>query len=196
MNTIEKPRIRLDSEHRYWLGDREVPGFSAICTDLGIIKPSPFYTEAGREEGNALHSWLIFLSMGQEPSEPPDERIAGRVEGIRKFLAESGFKFEGGEEPQYHAGLDFACTPDLWGALGGARCVIDAKRGGPLPWHALQLSAQKIALEDNGIYCHERYGLYLRNGGYRLMSYKDTRDGVRWLSIVAAYKAKKHYGGA
>lgn len=185
--------ITIDSEHRYWNDGERVPGFTEICTAVGIIKPSAFYTEAGREEGTAIHSWFLFLAQGQEPSEPPDDRIVGRVEGVRKFLAESRFILEGGESIMYDRDLGYCCTPDLWGQMAGSRCVIDAKRGARMAWHPLQTAAQRIALASNGIHCLNRYSLYLRDGDYRLEHHTDRQDERRWKSIVSGYHCGKVY---
>lgn len=186
--------ITLDEKtHRYAEDGRHVPGFTEVCQDLGIIKPNPFYTPDGREEGNALHSWLLFLAQGQEPSEPPDERIAGRVEGIRKFLKESAFQFVGGETIQHCAGLGYCCRPDLWGIIDKRTCIVEAKRGAKMKYHALQTAAQRLALAVNGFSARQRFGLYLRDGDYRLIEHTDPQDERRWVAICSAYHAKKCY---
>lgn len=187
-------QIRLDENHLYWVDDRSVPGFTQICTDLGVVRDNPFYTELGREAGTALHLWCNFLARGEEPADPPDERIAGRVFAFRKFLKESGFKYIGGEEPQHERRLGYCCSPDLWGVIGARRAVVDIKGGGILKFHALQTAAQRLALASNGVLCQNRYGLYLReNGTYRLLAHEDESDELRWSAMVAAYYAKRFY---
>lgn len=187
--------IRLDPvEHRYFLEDgREVPGFSAICKDLGVTAENRFYSEFGRDRGTSVHLWARFLAEGSTPADEPDERIAGYVFAFKKFLSESRFHFEGGEHPVFHPGLFFACSPDLYGNMSGARCVIDIKTGAALPVHAAQTAAQKLALSANGIQCRDRYGLYLKDGDYRLEAHADKADEDRWKVIVAAYHAKRWY---
>src|SRR3990167_523411 len=186
--------IRCDSEHRYWLGPARIPGFSEICTDLGIIKPNIFYTNAGREEGIALHQWLHFLAQNKIPKTLPDQRIAGRVDGIKNFIRDTGFKFVGGEEPKYDPVVRFATTPDIWGAIGIWTWTIDCKRGAKTKTHALQTAAQKIALSANGFRAQKRGALYLKeNGDYRLEEHTDPLDERRWAALVGAYYAKKSY---
>jgi len=185
--------LTLDADHRYWWDKQSVPGFSEICKDLGGTKDNPFYTDEGRDEGMALHKWLIFLASGQEAKDEPDERIAGRVAGIRKFLGESAFRFEGGETPLYCKPLNFACTPDIWGHLGSRAAVVEAKRGKKLKYHCLQTAAQKIALASNGFIALDRYSLHLRDGDYRLEQHTDKADEDRWKILVMAYHAKTHY---
>ena len=185
-------KIVLDPEHRYFVDGERKPGFSEICGDLGVTKENRFYTADGREEGVVLHEWLLFLAQGKEPAEDPDPRIAGRVEGIRKFLSDTQFKFQGGETPLYHA-LGFCTTPDIYGYIGNFSWVIDAKRGQKMKFHSLQTAAQKMALLASGFNAQKRGGLYLRDGDYRLDEHLDRDDEHRWRTLVAGYYAKTFY---
>ncbi len=187
--------IRLNAEtHTYFFGEKCIPGFSEICKDLGITKENPFYTESGKVEGKMLSQWLLFLAQGRTSKIEPDPRILIRVEGIKSFLSESGFKLEFGEISQYDPVLNFACTPDIVGKINGCLVNIDAKRGANLKWHVLQLAAQKIALEANGVKIEKSFNLYLKkDGGYRLLE-RDTKDDEsRWKSFIYSYHAKRFY---
>jgi CRISPR/Cas system-associated exonuclease Cas4 (RecB family) len=183
--------VRLDEDHRYWVGSLNVPGYSEILDSMGFPK-NPFWTEAGRAEGEALHQWLLFLAQGNEPASEPDARIAGRVAGIQKFFAEHAFEFVGGETPLYSP-VGYCCTPDLWGRLEGVPVVIEAKRGSKMKRHALQTAAQARALEDSGFPVRLRYALYLKDGGYTLEEHRDMDDDQAWLCIVSAYNARGIY---
>lgn len=185
--------LRLDSEHRYWLGPQQVHGFTEIARAMGIIAENPFYTAEGRDQGTAIHQWLLFLAQGQEPECPPDERILGRVEAIKKFLYETGFKFVGGEKPVYETISRYACTPDLWGHIGQYSAVIDAKRGGKLGWHPLQTAAQRMALACEGFAAQRRFTLYLSDGSYKLEEHKNNRDFDAWKAVVAAFHTREAY---
>lgn len=189
-------KVRLDADHKYWIpakpsGEKQVPGYSEICLDLGISKPNPFWTPGGREEGIALHKWLNFIANYQTPKAPPDERIAGRVKGIIKFLTDTGFKIAGGEIPVYDPINRFACTPDLYGHIGRTAWVIDAKRGAKLPSHRLQTAAQTIALRANGFRAQKRGALYLKYGDYRLDEHTDPMDLSRWGIFVLTHYLKR-----
>ena len=174
-------------------GEKRVPGYSEICSDLGIVKENIYYTPEGREEGIALHSWLKFLASGMKPKSEPDPRIAGRVKGIEKFLKDTGFKISGGEIPVYDPINRFACTPDLYGHIGRTSFVIDAKRGAKLPSHRLQTAAQTIALRANGFRAQKRAALYLRDEDFRLDEHTDPMDLARWGIFVSTYHLKKGY---
>lgn len=197
-----------ESDHTYWRGTVRVPGFSEICASMRVGEKdcgdcvkgihhahhANFYTEEGRAVGVATHSWLNFLAQGNEPDAAPDPRIAGRVEAIRKFLRETGFKYAGGEEPQYEPVLGYACQPDLWGYIGAFSYVIDAKAGANLKVHALQTGAQRIALAANGFKAQKRAGLYLQDDGeYRLKEHTNTANETHWRAIVSGYNAKQFY---
>ncbi len=193
------PVIR-DDEHRYWIPVRKgssetarAHGYSEISEDLGIAKPNPFYTEEGREEGVALHKWLLFLVQGKSATAKPDPRIAGRVEGIKKFIKDTKFKISGGEHPLYDPLNRFACTPDIWGCMGNWSWVIDAKRGAKLKSHKLQTAAQTIALRSNGFRPQKRGALYLRDGDYRLDEHDDQGDLSDWIGFVSTYHKKKRF---
>ena len=158
-----------------------------------LTKPNEYYTEQGRADGVALHILSGFLAQGKVPAAPPDERIAGRVEGIRKFIRDTGFKIAGGETPQYDPVLGYACLPDIWGSMGVWTWVIDFKRGGKLPTHRLQTVAQQIALSAGGFRAQKRGCLYLRDGDYRLDEHTDTRDRGHWRNFVQAWHSKQEY---
>jgi hypothetical protein len=188
-------KVRLDAAtHTYWLGDKKVPGYSEIIKEMGVAKENKFYTDAGREEGISLHLWLAFLVRGKVPSAPPDPRIAGRVEGIQKFIKDTGFKIVGGEEPMYNPFIRYACTPDLWGHMGGKSWTIDLKRGAKLKIHRLQTFAQQTALSANGFMSQKRGVLYLKDGDYRLEEHTENiKDGYAWRATVYAYHATREY---
>ena len=182
--------VKIDPQHRYWTPPKvRRYGFSEICGLMGVTRPNDFHTEEGRAQGVALHKWFIFLASGKAPNTRPDERIAGRVEGIRKFLAASPFNLTDGEKPRYDPVTDTACTPDVWGQRGIWSWVIDAKRGAKTKVHALQTACQKIALRSNEFDAQKRGALYLRDGGYRLDEHTDPADLTRWKAIAAGFHA-------
>ncbi len=183
-------KVTLDAAHVYRVDGVIKPGFSEIKEAMGIGK-NDFYTDSGREEGVALHKWLYFLANGKTTTKKPDPRIEGRVEGIRKFLRESKFRIVGGETPLYNPQLDYCTTPDLWGFLNGRAVVIDAKRGAKERWHGMQTAAQMMALRVNKFAAIGRFGLYLRDGDYRLPEHDDRSDEHEWQVLVGAYHVVK-----
>ena len=170
-------------------GPLRAHGYSEISAAMGVSRPNKFYTDEGRAEGIALHKWLRFLVTGRIPSTPPDPRIAGRVEGIKKFIKDTGVRFVGGEVPRYDPATRVACMKDLWAYLGPWAWVIDAKRGAKIPAHRLQTACQKIVLTANDFRPQKRGALYLRDGDYRLDEHTDRIDETNWKAIAAGYHA-------
>ncbi len=184
--------ITLDAEHRYWRGTERLPGFSEICADMGFPK-NPFWTDAGREEGTALHQWVEFLATSPyPPTDAPDPRIAGRVEGFRKFLRDTKFTCAGAERIQFEPDLRYCCKPDLWGCFGTVKAVVEVKRGAKAKVHKLQTAAQALALATE-LPIEARYALYLKDGEYSLEVHDDDEDYECWKSIVYAYHAKRRF---
>lgn len=188
-------KLEFDSDkHRYTVNGEVMPFYSGIMASLGFA-PNPFWTDSGRAEGSAISLWVNFLGQGKEPATSPDERIAGRVDGYRKFLSDTQFKWEGGELPLFEPVSRFCCMPDFWGYLGNFAAVVEVKRGAKLPTHKLQTAAQSLALKANGFQVQRRYCLYLKDGGYRLEEHQDPQDENRWRVLCSAYYAKTFYGG-
>lgn len=180
--------------HTYTLDGTRVPGFSEIRVAMGIgdwFKPRGMAHYM--DQGTALHSWFNILARGLEADELPDDRIAGRVEGIRKFLRDEPFQFLDGEKPMLCKTQLFACTPDAWGFFDSEPCVIELKRSASAKWHPLQTAAQATALRENGVQVQKRYALYLREGGYELEYHSNHSDFRRWTAIVNGFHARSWY---
>ena len=185
--------LELDSEHKYRLDGRLVPGFSEIARDMGILGDTRFMTEAGRNEGTALHEWCDFYARGNKSDAEPDARIAPRVAQFLKFLEDSKFKLADGEKILYHPTLKYCGKPDAWGWVAGRPCVIDYKGGAKQKWHPLQLSAYKLLLAAT-FPVTDLYTLYLDDANYRLSQVElPAVHELNWKAIVAAYHAKAHY---
>lgn len=208
MSIAAKEILTIDTEHRYWLGTVRKYGFSEICSSLRVGEEecegcrrheshshsSSFWTEDGREQGKALHKWILFLASGRETDQVPEPELKGRIAAIRKFLTDTKFKFAGGETPLYDPMTDTACTPDIWGHIGSWSWVIDGKRGAYRKVHQLQTACQKSALRSVGFNAQKRGSLYLYDSGdYCLIQHEDRADENNWKAIAAAFHAKKKY---
>lgn len=187
--------VTCDENHIYRIDGIIKRGYSEIL-DLAGFPKNPHWTEAGREEGTALSQWLLFLATGGVPESDPDPRIAGRVEGIRKFLSEHRFEFVGGETPLYCPTADICCTPDLWGNLDGVPALIEAKRGAAMKRHRLQTACQFMTLAENDFTPKARFALYLKDGDFSLIPHDDEEDFFCWQAIVdgiPGYNARRQY---
>src|SRR5258708_1374343 len=191
MNT-KTHEVRLDANHLYWVDGVRRPGYSEILDNMGFPK-NPFWNDAGRDQGTALSQWLLFLAQGNEATENPDPRIAGRVAGIQKFFKEHEFVFVGGETPLYNEERGHCVTPDIYGYLDGVSSVIEAKRGARMERHKLQTAAQTSTLEENGFMPVNQLSLYLNDCGYSLEAHEDNEDFECWFAILSGYMAKERY---
>jgi hypothetical protein len=209
LKTALRHILTRDENHIYRLGTVRKYGFSEICASMRVgeedcrgcrehslhTHSASFWTDDGKEQGKALHKWLLFLASGRDTDQPVEIELAGRVAAIRKFIKDTKFRLSFGETPQYDAATDTACTPDIWGYIGPWAWVIDAKRGAKMKIHELQTACQKIALASySRFHAQKRGSLYLMdNGDYRLVEHTDRADEQRWRAIAAAFHAKKSY---
>ena len=185
-------KVECDPNHIYRVGGVIKPGFSEMCRAVGF-PDNPFWTEAAREEGVALHTWALFMAQGKKPIELPDPRIVRRVNGIRRFLTEHEFILKGGETPIWSPEFGFCCTPDIFGYLDGHAAVVEMKRGAKMKRHRLQTAAQVLALDTNGFAASKRFCLYLKDGGYDLVEHDDDEDFECFKAIVSGYHAREAY---
>ena len=111
-----------------------------------------------------------------------DEKIIGKVKGYEKFLSETCFKPERLEEIVYSEELELAGTFDQVGLFQGRLSLIDLKNGCFLKFHKLQTALYVIMLRRKGVMVLDRYGLYLKDNGYRLIRYPDRTDEVNALT--------------
>jgi hypothetical protein len=122
-----------------------------------------------------------------------DPSIRGSVEAYERFLAEMEPKIIATEEPVEHDAYRYCGTLDRRVLLYPTRdavCVnwrigvLDIKRGGPAPWHAIQLSAYARCFAGP----HARWNLYLGDDGrYRLVERKGRNDWNVFKAALTLY---------
>ena len=184
--------VRLDENHKYWTprrdGELQVPGYSEICAAIGVTKPNPHHTEAGRVRGTAVHVWSSHIAQGLPTPYEPEERIKNRVDAFRVFLEHSKFVLVGTEKPRYDPMLNFACSPDLWGNIGLWTYVLDLKTGAKRKTDPLQTAAQTIALGINEFRAQRRGCVYIKDR-HKIDHHNDPDDLTRWQALVRGYHA-------
>jgi hypothetical protein len=194
--TATAPEVRRDDNHVYWRGPLRKSGVSEILRPH--FPPSPYYTEEGRAEGQALHEACALRNRG-----PLDfahlatvwpAKLVLRARAVDRFYSETGFKAEAIERIVYDPTLDYAGTLDACGLLLGRYTVVDWKRGGPLPQQRLQTAAYKRAGVSCGLPIEARCTVHLNDDGkYKLVWHDDAGDEKRWAAIVSAHHAISHY---
>lgn len=131
--------LRLDAEHRYWLGAERLPGVTDILHDVGIVDYSMIAEEpleAARHRGHLIH-----LATELDDRGVLDESVAADVmpyvEGWRKFRRDWSFTPTNREEKCHHPIHYFAGTLDA----EDDRLLVDIKHGKPQTWVRWQLAA-------------------------------------------------------
>ena len=186
-----------ESDHTYWLGGERLPGVTEILASCGMID-GQYFTEEATARGQAIHRAIHYWLEGDLDEEGLDPRIRPYLVQFQEFVRETGFKAHSIEQPRFHSKLKFAGTPDITGKMSLApqyEVLIDIKTGGQAPWHALQLAAYKMLLQDTESPSPVKtYVLYLNENYYRLVQLGDRNAGQVFLSCLTVYHWKRRNG--
>jgi hypothetical protein len=194
-------QFRFDPlEHRYFLGQRELPAVSRI---LDAVFPwegpvDNFYLN----RGTAVHLACELDDLGELDEDKLDEELWPYLEAWRSFRKSSGFvpDPDGIEQRRYHAWLFYAGTIDRVGRLrSGRKIVIDIKTGGKYPRYRLQLAAYvnllsnpmdylrgSVTLDPDGSPSFDEYP--------PLTTQEGAEDLAIFRSVLNLYGFKKKYG--
>lgn len=84
--------LRFDaSEHRYFVGDRELPSVTRILHDARLADFSaPWFTESVKDRGTMVHAAIALDNEGALDYEALDPALVGYVDGWRRYVEESG----------------------------------------------------------------------------------------------------------
>lgn len=196
MSAAEKPALRFDEkEHRYFLGERELPGVTSRLKLAGMIEDG-WFNEKARDRGTAVHYATEYDDLGILKEETLDERAVPYLEAWRAFRRETGWEnVEFPELPVCSPTLGYATKIDRVGNLRGKLSVLNLKTGQRAPWHGAQLAGEAIAYcEWRGLsstFKVQRLSLYLANDGtYRLHVHENRIDFERFKAavVIAAWK--------
>lgn len=148
--------------HSYTLDGRKLPTVTGVLASVGIIDTT-FFTEEAAWRGSVLHKCCELDDLGKLDESSVDQSVAGRLQGWRKFKAETGFKATEIEKARYSKTFLYAGTPDRMGRIGKVNVLPDLKSGAHQDWHPIQLAAYAyffpapkafhrvvVVLRDNG----------------------------------------------
>jgi hypothetical protein len=179
--------FRLDDEHRYWLGKKRLFGVTEVIKSNGVMSGGDFYTELGREKGEAIHRACQLLFLDKLDWSTIDGRILGYVLSCTEYIAHSKFKPRRTEHSNYHPELGYGGT---WDADGSSIQIddflFDLKSGKKEKWHGVQTSAYQELARVNGILIKRRGALYLQPDGSmaKLYLHEDRNDFKIFLSAL------------
>jgi hypothetical protein len=199
--------LRFDPEaHRYFLGNREVPGVSAILKSAGF--QSAFYrSEEGARFGTVGHQVLHLLLSGRLGEYDP--AFEPWMRGIRKFVDEQ--KPEPYDSPArgleriVFSDLGYAGTMDFAGTckrFGKKLCILDWKFWSNSPSNlilgtaGLQTAAYSKAFAEYEMLRMpiERAAVWFFEDGYRMFPMTDATDWNFFLSALNCYKWRERHG--
>jgi hypothetical protein len=131
------------AQHRYFLGNRELPSVTQSLKYVGLIDyshiPGPILERAA-ERGKRVHLALEYFDNDSLVADSCSEEIAGHVRAYERFKADSGFVPGVIERRRHHPVIGYAGTPDRIGMIGKHPVVLDLKSGMVLDGHACQLA--------------------------------------------------------
>ena len=205
----ERPASRLvfhPDGHRYYLDGHRLPSNTEIIKAAGLIDDR-WFTPESRDRGTAVHQACHFLCENDLDWATVRPDYVPYVEACADFLRTSGFISERNEFPTW-SDAGYATTPDDMGQLNGFRSLINWKTGSISKWVGLQLTGEKIAVNErigeqiepwtgglpylNGHpYVEKIYALELRaNGRWKLHPFNDADLSETYLGMVRLHHWK------
>jgi hypothetical protein len=106
--------LRFDAaEHRYFVGDRELPSVTRILQDARLADFSaPWFTADVMERGTLVHAAIALDNEGALDYDALDPVLVGYVNGWRRYLDEAGATVLDFERPVCDLAAGYAGTLD------------------------------------------------------------------------------------
>lgn len=181
---LKTKEFRFDPiEHRYFLGDEEIPSVTKILQTVGLSKDftnvDPFY----RDRGIAGHKAIELYLKGELDESTIDPCLEGHWKGFLKFYKENKIKPIRIESQMYDDDLWFAGTVDM---IDSSNAIYDWKFSKSHDRVAeLQGQAYKILY---GVCVPFRVVQFPGDGTYEVTDYGNNTD--LWDSVMNLYKWK------
>ena len=196
------PGLRLDEEHRYWVGDREIWGVSAVMADNRLVD-AKWFDESSRSRGTAIHAELANIARGAEPFSFLDPDLVGWVKSGIDFLSmlrADGAEILGVEVMRHNALYDIAGTIDLVVRWNGSVWIFDHKSGKAARTTRFQAGAYDMILgptEDGKPRRRAAVELQEDGGTAKIVGYNTVEhfhDANRFLGYLNTSRDRKAYG--
>lgn len=188
-----------DEDHSYWLGSRRLPSVTQILKAEGWMGNMQWYTEDGRQTGEDVAVTTALFDQGEPAAGHavlealPD--VKPYVEAWRKYVNASGFQIEAVEERVCDSLLGYAGTLDRRGTIDGLPTVVDMKRYGFEPWHALQLTAYAWACESSFALPYRCEHVQLKPSGAFSRQIVEMNGFIdQWRAALANFHGKCNHG--
>ena len=123
-------RLTRDSDHRYFLGDRELPSVTQVLHDVGVIDYSDVPAdrlERASDRGRAVHEAAWYDDEGQLDPATVSEVVQPYLTAWRTFRRDTGFTPVAREEVVYSLTHHYAGTLDRLVEAQGKLVLLDIK---------------------------------------------------------------------
>ena len=204
--TFDTDSHRYLNEQGVWVPSVTQIISSVRYSDFGGVLPSVLENAANR--GSMCH-WLTeaYDADGELPPPSTSDEIQMRFDAYREWRERERFVPDKIEYPVIASvyGMQFGCTLDRTGTIGGQRCIVELKfTSQPSRTWGIQLAAQEIAITKS-----PAIGQYLRvvchvnsKGKAKTIVCTDPQDaqrfvfalGVVWTRIDFGYKVNIEVG--
>lgn len=179
--------------HEYRLDGRLVPSVTSVLAPLEDFERVPRETlEAARVFGQHVHEAAALFVRDELDWPSLDEHLTPYMEGLKRFLDESGLSVIASELAVASRKYRVAGTLDLLGLWRGSECVIDFKATATLPKSVGPQTSAYEALyrEKFGGAKRKRYCVQLRPNDYRVHPLSDMGDWSIFLSCLNLWRYK------
>lgn len=185
-------------EHRYWLGQRELPSVTHVLRFLQDFERVPAHVlEAAAQFGAHVHEACHLHNLGRLDWSALDAALVPYLKAYDQFLVDTGFVVSASEERVSCVIPGYAGTLDLRGRLPRPRgkihpTIVDIKTSATLP---ATVGPQLAAYEHCVTGRHHRRALLLRaDGTYKFPGYDDAADWSLFVSCLNLHRFKeKHH---
>lgn len=195
--------VRTD-DHRYFLGERELPAVTRILAVAGLAQfDAPWFTDQVKARGQAVHATIALDIEGDLDEDSLDPVLEPYLAGWRRYLAESGAEVEHSERMVCDAIAGYAGTLDLivrepraGAASVTRRTVLDIKPA-LYPSVGPQVAAYARcarALYDGPVLFQRAALILPGDGSYRRESLTDAADELTFLAAVRLFHWRASHG--
>jgi hypothetical protein len=138
--------LRIDENHRYWLGEKNIPGVSEIINSVFPFTGSGLAVERASNFGSAVHKAIELDIKGVLDWSTVDDAIKPYLEQFWKFRTENNILRTQCQTETILSSkkYGFAGTIDII-----EKDVIDIKSGQKSPRHRIQIAAYRHLVNSN-----------------------------------------------
>lgn len=141
--------VRFDRiEHRYWLGDDEIPSVGRILRLGGLVDES-YFDEEIAQRGRYVSEAIALLCRDNLDRDTVASAIAPYLAAFERLRDDEGFEVLSSEEVIFDPGRWYAGTLDVSFRIRQNSIVtygiLENKTGMDAPWHRLQVEAYRRA---------------------------------------------------